>query len=42
MPHTRKRGSIAKVTYFPEGCIDMELSSINNVSLIKFYFLGRL
>ena len=26
MSHTRKRGSIAKVTYFPEGCIGWMVS----------------
>jgi hypothetical protein len=35
MSHTRKRGSIAKVTYFPEGCIYIAALGKQNFEWVK-------
>ena len=35
MSHTRNRGSIAKVTYFPEGCIGI----VHDTDLYKYHKL---
>jgi hypothetical protein len=40
MYHIRKRGSIAKVTYFPEWCSNIRTTSIEEFDALDLYIIG--